>query len=169
MTTEIDRRLVGWLEDAYAMEQEAETMLKAMASRIKHYPAFQQRIEQHVSETQQQMQNLEQCLQELDASKPTAKAAIGSAMATVHAMGNAMMDDEVAKGVGIAYAFEQMEVASYRALIIAARRAERPRIAAICEQILGEEQAMVDWLFEQQPALIDQFLNREWADLEAKR
>ncbi|OMP38346.1 hypothetical protein BMR86_18650, partial [Stenotrophomonas sp. KAs 5-3] len=27
-----------WLQDAYAMEQEAETMMKAMASRIQNYP-----------------------------------------------------------------------------------------------------------------------------------
>ena len=33
-------RLLKWLQDAYAMEQEAETMMKAMASRIENYPSL---------------------------------------------------------------------------------------------------------------------------------
>ncbi len=46
-------RLLKWLQDAYAMEQEAETMMKAMASRIQNYPHLAARIGQHVQETQQ--------------------------------------------------------------------------------------------------------------------
>jgi ferritin-like metal-binding protein YciE len=41
-------RLLKWLQDAYAMEQEAETMMKAMASRIQNYPHLAARIAQHV-------------------------------------------------------------------------------------------------------------------------
>ena len=41
-------RLLKWLQDAYAMEQEAETMMKAMASRIENYPQLAARISQHV-------------------------------------------------------------------------------------------------------------------------
>jgi ferritin-like metal-binding protein YciE len=39
-------RLLKWLQDAYAMEQEAETMMKAMASRIQNYPHLAARIGQ---------------------------------------------------------------------------------------------------------------------------
>ena len=42
-------RLLKWLQDAYAMEQEAETMMKAMASRIENYPQLAARIGQHVA------------------------------------------------------------------------------------------------------------------------
>lgn len=164
-----NERLKKWLEDAYAMEQEAETMLKAMGGRIEHYPQLKARIEQHVGETQQQMSRLEQCLQQVGGSKPNAKAALGSVMAAVHAMGNAMMDDEVAKGVGIAYAFEQMEIASYRAVLIAAERAGNTAVAGICKEILAEEEAMAQWLLDHQPGIIAQFLDREAADVEAKR
>ena len=51
-------RLLKWLQDAYAMEQEAETMMKAMASRIENYPQLAARIGQHVQETQGQAASL---------------------------------------------------------------------------------------------------------------
>lgn len=31
-------RLLKWLQDAYAMEQDAESLMKAMASRIENHP-----------------------------------------------------------------------------------------------------------------------------------
>lgn len=169
MTQERTDRLREWLEDAYAMEQEAETMLKSMAGRIEHYPELRARLEQHVAETRQQMTELEGCIEELGGSKPTVKAAAGSLMASVHAMGNAMMNDEVAKGVGISYAFEQMEIVTYRAVVIAARRAGQEAIAQRCEAIMAQEEAMASWLFDAQPQIIAAFLDREAADMDAKR
>jgi ferritin-like metal-binding protein YciE len=169
MTQERTDRLREWLEDAYAMEQEAETMLKSMAGRIEHYPDLQARLEQHVAETQQQMAELEGCIEELGGSRPRVKAAAGSLMASVQAMGNAMMSDEVAKGVGISYAFEQMEIVTYRAVVIAARRAGQESIAQRCEAIMAQEEAMANWLFDAQPQIIAAFLDREAADMDAKR
>jgi ferritin-like metal-binding protein YciE len=169
MATDRNARLVEWLEDAFAMEQEAETLLKAMGGRIEHYPDLKARIEQHVVETQGQMQELEGCLEALGGSKPTLKAAAGSVMASMHAMGNAMMNDEVAKGVGISYAFEQMEIATYRALAIAARRAGQESIAERCLAIQAQEEAMANWLYDAQPQIITAFLDREAAEMDAKR
>jgi ferritin-like metal-binding protein YciE len=143
------------------MEQEAETMLKAMAGRIEHYPELRSRIEQHVTETQQQAERLRGCIEQLDGSTPVVRSAVADLMAAFHAAGNSLMSDEVAKGLGVSYAFEHMEVASYRSLILAAREAGRPGIAAVCEGILQEEIAMADWLAEHQEAVIMRFLQRE--------
>lgn len=62
-----------WLQDAYAMEQEAETMLKAMAGRLEHYPELRARIQAHVEETRQQSSQLETCIARLDGSVPAAR------------------------------------------------------------------------------------------------
>ena len=40
--------------DAHAAEEQAETMLKGMASRIRNYPELKTRIEQHITESQRQ-------------------------------------------------------------------------------------------------------------------
>ena len=44
-----------WLRDAHAMEKQAESMLESMASRIDNYPELRARIEQHLSETKNQL------------------------------------------------------------------------------------------------------------------
>lgn len=169
MNAQASKRLLGWLEDAYAMEQEAETMMKAMAGRIENYPELKQRIEHHVQETKWQAEQIAECINQLGGSVPDMKGAFAKAMAGMHAMGNAMMSDEVAKGVGISYAFEHMEVATYRALVLAARREGQEAVAEACEGILRQEEAMAQWLYDQQPAIIESFLEREAADVEAKR
>jgi ferritin-like metal-binding protein YciE len=162
MTTRTtEERLLKWLQDAYAMEQEAETMLKAMAGRIEHYPELKVRIERHVQETQGQSERLRACIGQLGGAVPTVRSALGDVMATAHALGNSMMSDEVAKGVGISYAFEHMEIATYRALMIAAAEAGKKEVARICEEILDEEVAMAQWLLEHQEAVVLAFLRRE--------
>lgn len=163
-------RLLKWLQDAYAMEQEAETMMKAMASRIQNYPHLAARIGQHVLETQQQAASLRECIEALGGSVPTAKGLFASMTAAIHAAGNTLMEDEVVKSIGISFGFENTEIASYRALVIAAERAAAPDIAAVCGQILQEEIAMARWLEEHQDSLVGAFLNRdETPGAEAKR
>ncbi|MEA9763051.1 ferritin-like domain-containing protein [Xanthomonas campestris] len=162
MTTMQSReRLVKWLQDAYAMEKEAETMMKAMAARTEHYPELKHRIEQHVQETQQQSAGVQRCLELLDGSIPTAKGMLSSVLASMHAAGNSMMTDEVTKGVGISYAFEHLEIASYRALVVAARIAGEQQVAQICEDILQQEIEMAEWLIDHQEAIVVAFLERE--------
>jgi ferritin-like metal-binding protein YciE len=162
MTTRSNaERLLMWLQDAYAMEQEAATMLTAMAGRIEHYPELKSRIEQHVTETKQQSERLRACIEQLGGSTPAVRTAMADLMAAFHAAGNSLMSDEVAKGLGVSYAFEHMEIASYRSLILAAREAGRVDVAEVCEAILLEEVAMADWLAEHQDAVIVRFLQRE--------
>lgn len=161
MTRSNPERLLKWLQDAYAMEQEANTMLTATAGRLEHYPELKARIEQHIAETRDQSEQVKRCIELLDGSLPTVKGAVASVMATVHAAGNSMMSDEVAKSLGVSYAFEHMEIASYRALVIAAKEAGQTQIAQICAAILDQEIAMAEWLIEHQEATILAFLKRE--------
>lgn len=161
MTRSNPERLLKWLQDAYAMEQEANTMLTATAGRLEHYPELKARIEQHIAETRDQSEQVKRCIELLDGSLPTVKGAVASVMATVHAAGNSMMSDEVAKSLGVSYAFEHMEISSYRALVIAAKEAGQTQIAQICAAILDQEIAMAEWLIEHQEATILAFLKRE--------
>ena len=49
-----EERLMEWLRDAHAAEEQAETMLGGMAGRLKNYPQLKARIEQHIDETRRQ-------------------------------------------------------------------------------------------------------------------
>jgi ferritin-like metal-binding protein YciE len=61
-------------------------------------------------------------------------------------MGTAPFRDELMKNFISDYATEQMEIASYKALIAAARATGEERIAGICQQILADEEDMAAWL-----------------------
>ncbi len=169
-TTQREEHLLDWLRNAHAMEQQAETLLSTMAGRLEHYPALQQRIEQHVDETRSQAERLEDCIERLGGDTSTSKDLAAKAMATMHAMGNAMMSDEVVKGSGFSYAFEHFEIAQYRVLIAAATAAGDDETAAVCAEILEEEQAMADWLADHLEDTVEQFLERsEMEGVSAKR
>jgi len=69
--------------------------------------------------------------------------------------------DEVMKGTIANAAFEAMEISSYRILIATAEQVGDQETKRVCEQILREEEAMLDWLNKNAPSLTKQYLQRE--------
>ena len=152
--------LLDWLRDAHAMEQQAEKMLKAQSERLEHYPQLKARIDQHIEETLGQQQLIDQCLARLGSSSSTLKDMGGKLMAFGQAVGGSLMSDEVIKGAMAGYVFENMEIASYTALIAAAKEAGDSETLAACEKILPQEIAMAEWLLQHLPELTQTFLRR---------
>lgn len=158
---EIKENLLDWLRDAHAMEQQAETMLKGQASRIEHYPVLRARIEEHVQETIDQRERLEACIRRLGGSPSTIKDAMGKMAAFGQALGGMTASDEIVKGAMAGYVFEHFEIASYTALIAAAKTAGDVETAQICEEILLQEEAMADWLAAHLPEVTEEFMVRD--------
>lgn len=155
---------LDWLRDAHAMEEQAETMLKAMEGRLEHYPELRTRITQHIQETRHQAERLRHCLQDIGGDTSLLKDMTGRFMATMQGFSGAMASDEVVKGVLFSYAFEHMEIAAYRNLIEVAKMLGDIRTAQMCEDILAEEIAMAKWLEEHMGAVVTQFLSRAQTD-----
>lgn len=169
MATETEN-LLSWLRDAHAMEQQAEQMLKAQASRLEHYPKLKARIEQHIEETQGQRELLEGCLQRLGEKPSMLKDIAGKLTAFGQAVGGSMMSDEVIKGAMSGYVFENLEIASYTVLIAAAKATGDSETQRVCETILPQEVAMAEWIKNHLPELTEAFLARSKApDTQAKR
>lgn len=162
-------RLGQWLRDAHAMEQQAETMLKAQATRLEHYPELRQRIERHITETQGQAQRVKQCLERYGTSGSAIKDAGAKMMAMMQGLGGMFAGDEVVKGAMASYAFEHFEISAYSALIGAAEEVGDQETAQVCRDILREEEEMAGWLREHLPQVTRQFLARESAGETAKR
>ncbi|WP_338910565.1 ferritin-like domain-containing protein [Mycetohabitans rhizoxinica] len=160
MMTSPREHMIDWLKDAYAMEQHAESMLKAQASRLEHYPKLKQRIEQHIDETMSQQKLLEQCLDRLNSSPSTIKNLAARAAAFGQALGGMAVTDEVVKGGMAGYVFEHIEIAAYTALIAAARAAGDVETQRCCEQILPQEVEMARWLHDNLPEVVTAFLAR---------
>lgn len=170
MTNTYRDNLVDWLRDAYAMEEQAEKMLKAQAQRLEHYPKLKLRIEQHIEETYGQQKLLREALQRLGSEPSTMKDIAAKLMAFGQGLGGMVMTDEVIKGAMAGYVFENLEIASYTVLIAAAKASGDVETQRICELILPQEIAMADWLRNHLPELTEAFLARSaTSGMEAKR
>jgi ferritin-like metal-binding protein YciE len=167
--TDPKEHLLDWLRDAHAMEEQAEQMLRAQASRLEHYPALRARIEQHLEETLGQKELVAGCLDRLGSKPSTLKDLAAKATAMGQGFGGMLMTDEVVKGGMMSYVFENFEIATYTTLIAAAQAAADPETKRVCELILRQEQAMAKWLIEQMPDVVGRFLVRDAADMTARR
>jgi ferritin-like metal-binding protein YciE len=156
-----EERLMEWLRDAHAAEEQAETMLTGMARRLKNYPKLKARITKHIAETKRQAKLVRGCIERRNGKTSMIKDAGGKLLATGQALSGMFVGDEVMKGSLASYAFEAMEIASYRILISAANYVGDRETARVCERILAEEEAMASWLEKNIPALTKQYLKRE--------
>jgi len=168
--SQIDEWLNQWLRDAHAMEKQAEQMLTAQSSRIENYPDLAARIERHLHETQSQIGRLETCMEMRGISRSMTKDMGGQFAAMMQGFGGMFAGDEVVKGAMASYAFENMEIATYRILSAAAREAGDVDTARVCDEICREEEAMAGFLEERLPEITRMYLTRVVVDSDnAKR
>ena len=156
-----EERLMEWLRDAHAAEEQAETMMSGVVSRLENYPQLKARLQQHIQETKRQAELVRGCIERRGGSTSTIKDAGAKMIAMGQAMSGMFVGDEVMKASIASYAFEAMEIASYRIRITTAQRVGDQETARICEQILREEEAMAEWLKQNIPMLTQQYLARE--------
>lgn len=166
---EIRETFLEWLRDAHAAEKQALTMLAQQANRIENYPALRARIEQHITETEGQVAALDKLLDRYDAGSSVVKDITGRAMAFAQGMSGMMASDEVVKGGLFSYAFEHMEIASYRILIATASRLGDQEAVGVLSRILAEEEAMAEWLADNLEQVVETYLTRLATDQPAKR
>jgi len=170
MTTTPQEHLVDWLRDAYAMERQAEAMLKAQSKRLENYPELRARIDQHIEETLGQQELVGACLERYNASPSAIKDMSARMSAFMQGLGGMAVSDEVVKGSMSGYVFENIEIAAYTALIAAAQAAGDAETSAACERILPQEIAMAKWLLEHLPDTVTKFVARSASDRDdAKR
>ncbi|QMI05331.1 ferritin-like domain-containing protein [Citrobacter sp. RHB25-C09] len=159
-----------WLRDAHAMEKQAESMLESMAGRIDNYPDIRSRIQQHISETKQQITLLEEILDRNGISRSVLKDSMSKMAALGQSIGGMFPSDEIVKGSISGYVFEQFEIACYTSLLAAAKKAGDTASIPALESILNEEKQMAEWLINHIPQTTEQFLLRSDADgVEAKK
>lgn len=162
---------LAWLRAAHAMEEQAITTLSAQSRRIESYPDLKARIVQHLHETEEHARALKALLDHFSGtgSVSAIKDMAAKLTAKAQGVGGMLTSDEVVKGAMASYAFEHLEIASYRVLIAAADELDEMEAKAVFERILAEEIAMADWLEANLDAITRIFLMRDERDLMAKR
>ncbi|WP_421698469.1 ferritin-like domain-containing protein [Ancylobacter sp.] len=156
-----DERLMEWLRDARAMEQQAETMLSSMASRIEHYPEVKRGLERHLEETRAQAAQIEACIVRRGGDTSTLKDLAAKFTAFGQGLSGMFVGDEIVKGSMASYTFEHMEIAAYKVLISAAEACGDRETSAVCQRILAEEEAMARWVGDNLGDITTKYLARE--------
>ncbi len=156
-------RLLQWLRDAHALEEQAVTLNSWAARRIEEYPELSARMEQHLGETERQRERLEQCIERHNGGTSAIKDVVAKLSAVGPMLSGLVVGDEVVK-VGLAlYTFKHLEIGSYRILIAAAEEAGDHETRRACQECLREELAMAQWLEENLEPLTNAYLAREAA------
>jgi ferritin-like metal-binding protein YciE len=156
----LEDKLVEYIDDAYAMEQNVLRMLDSMIGTTKD-PQMKRSLERHRKQTEQQAARLEECLQEHGASPSAAKQAGGVMAALMKSVVDVARSDSAGRNARDGFATEHMEIASYQMLERVARKAKDKKTAAVARQNREEEEAMARSINAKWNKIVDLSLKEE--------
>ena len=139
--TKLEAKLVEYIDDAYAREQNVLRMLEGMIGTTDD-PQMKRALERHRKQTEKQAERLEGCLREHGATPSLVKEAGGVMGAMLKSVVDMARGDKAGRNARDGYATEHMEIASYQLLERVAKKAGDKRTAAVARQNREEEEAM---------------------------
>ncbi|NEW87467.1 ferritin-like domain-containing protein [Rhodopseudomonas sp. WA056] len=137
---------VTGLRNAHAMETQAREMMERQSERLDDYPEVKARVQQHLRETEGQLQRLDECLSACGESASTLKDVTQSFMGNMAALAHTVMPDEILKNTFANNAFEHFEIAAYKSLLSLADIAGVSSAKPLLQASLKEEEAMAAWI-----------------------
>jgi ferritin-like metal-binding protein YciE len=159
--------LVG-LRNAHAMENQALSIMRPQAKRIENYPEVAERLEQHIRETEGQLERLERLLQSFGESTSTLKDTALSMVGSLAALGHSVSGDEIIKNSLANFAFENYEIAAYKSLLTLCELGRFAPAEDTLRQNLQEELAMAEWLDQNLDMVTHRFVSLREAGETAK-
>lgn len=144
-------KLVGYIHDAYAMENQIIEVLQKQVDRAKDVPQIQAKIQQHLDQTRQHRARMEQCLQTYGEQPSAMKGAMSSMMGNMAGMMGGARGDTLAKDARDDYVTEHLEIAAYELLMATAQAFGDQETVRACELNLRDEVAMARWLEQGMP------------------
>ncbi len=158
-----DRRdtLIGWLNDAYAMERGIVQTLENHAKDAENHPEIHTRLRAHLQQTERQAEQLKMLIERMGSSTSAVKTTMGTVAGFFQGMSTGAAPDELVKNALGDYATEHFEIACYRALIVGAQALGETEVVRVCEQILREEEDMARWFEQNLPMVVQMHLGQE--------
>jgi ferritin-like metal-binding protein YciE len=153
------------LQNAHAMERQAQQLLERQCERLTRYPEVCARIGQHLEETGRQLRRLEQCLGAMNQDRSRLKDAGMALLGNLLAGSHALAGDEIIKSSFADYAFEHYEIAAYKSLLVLADHLGLPDAKASLQQSLDEEEKMAAWILANLKNLTLEYLRREETEM----
>jgi ferritin-like metal-binding protein YciE len=150
LSTDIEKQLIKYLNDAHAMEMQSMEMLEK-AIDIAGDLQLAQLYRGHLNDTREHERYVKQRLEAMGESPSTPKNLAGKAGAMALGMLAQAMPDTPAKLAGLAFAYENFEAASYAMLRKVAEIAGDQETISMCDRLIPVE--------KQAAALIEQNLD----------
>ncbi len=137
----VQQKLVEYVEDAHAMEQNVSTMLTSMISTTDD-PEIKQMLEHHKRQTEEHERRLRERLDAMGAGTSAIKEVGGIGAALFKGVGDMARTDKHAKNARDGFVTEHMEIAAYELLERLAKRAGDEKTAEVARLNRADEQAM---------------------------
>ena len=151
------------LRNAHALEHQALALMDRQLDHLAHYAEVAGRMRSHRGETERQIARLEQILKDFGESHSAVKDAVLTVTGNLAAVGHSFAADEILKNAFANFAFENFEIATYKALIVMAQEGGFVTAIPLLEHTLQEELAMAAFLDEILPDVVTKFLDRRSA------
>jgi ferritin-like metal-binding protein YciE len=156
----IEEKLVEYIDDAYAMEQNVLRMLDSMIGTTED-PKMKRALERHRKQTEKQAERLKECLHEHGASPSRVKQAGGIMGALMKSVVDLTRGDRAGRNARDGFATEHMEIASYEMLERVAKKAGDKRTARVARQNREEEEKMARSIAAKWNTVVDLSLKEE--------
>ena len=137
----LQQKLVDYVQDAHAMEQNVSTMLTSMIATTDD-PQITEMLEHHKQQTEEHERRLRERLDAMGAGTSTTKEAGAVGAALVKGVGDMARTDKPGKNARDGYMTEHMEIAAYELLERLAKKAGDQETAEVARKNRADEQAM---------------------------
>jgi ferritin-like metal-binding protein YciE len=137
----LQQKLIDYVEDAHAMEQNVSTMLESMISTTDD-PEITNMLKHHKQETEEHEQRLRERLEALGTGTSTRKQAQTIATALMKGVGDMARTDKPGKNARDGFVTEHMEIAAYQLLERLANKAGDTETAEVARRNRADEEAM---------------------------
>jgi ferritin-like metal-binding protein YciE len=155
--------VIAWLNDAHAMELGIAQVLERHAEEAKDHPQMQAGLQRHLEQTRRHAELVKSCVERMGGETSGIKSGMASVMGAVQGMTTKLAKDELIKNTLHDYGTEHFEIACYTSLIAAAENLGDQETVRVCQEILRDDQAMADFLFQQIPPVTIEMLQMEHA------
>ncbi|HEY7383364.1 MAG TPA: ferritin-like domain-containing protein [Beijerinckiaceae bacterium] len=157
------------LRNTHALETEALQIMNRQVERLERYPEMEQKLRQHIRETEGQQRRIEEALHALGEDRSLLKEAVMGFMGNLAALAHSPAGDEILKNTFANQAFENYEIAAYKSLIAITEAAGQSRFLTGFQQSLREEEAMARFISENVEAITRKYLAFEEQGAKADR
>lgn len=148
--------ILTWLKDAYAMETALIETLERRVDDAEGHSTLQHRAKQHLDETRGHAEVIMKRIEELGGETSSLRSGLSKMSGMLQGMGTSAAGDPLVKNNLIDYSMEQFEIASYKALIVAAQEVGDQETAQICQKILEDEEEMAKFLEDNLPMVVQE-------------